>query len=138
MRGLTVRLFGKFSVLRDGRPVEGLDARRVQELFSYLLLHRDRPHPRAAIAGLLWSDRPGSQPLKHLRQALWQLHSALEESADLSQASRVVLVDTDASGNGQHRAINSCLVPLPVIAGRKIVSAKVSRLPPNFIRSSRQ
>jgi xanthine dehydrogenase large subunit len=39
-------------------------------------------------------------------------------------ACTVVLVDSDASGNNQHRAINSCLLPLPVIAGRKIVSVE--------------
>jgi xanthine dehydrogenase molybdopterin binding subunit/xanthine dehydrogenase small subunit len=39
-------------------------------------------------------------------------------------ACTVVLVDTDASGNHQYRAINSCLVPLPLIAGRKIVSVE--------------
>jgi xanthine dehydrogenase large subunit len=39
-------------------------------------------------------------------------------------ACTVVLVDTDAAGNNQYRAINSCLVPLPLIAGRKIVSVE--------------
>lgn len=39
-------------------------------------------------------------------------------------ACTVVLVDTDASGNHQYRAINSCLVPLPLSAGRKIVSVE--------------
>ena len=39
-------------------------------------------------------------------------------------ACTVVLVDADASGNNQYRAINSCLVPLPLIAGRKIVSVE--------------
>jgi xanthine dehydrogenase molybdopterin binding subunit/xanthine dehydrogenase small subunit len=39
-------------------------------------------------------------------------------------ACTVVLIDTDASGNNQYRAINSCLVPLPLIAGRKIVSVE--------------
>ncbi|MBV8098478.1 MAG: xanthine dehydrogenase molybdopterin binding subunit [Verrucomicrobia bacterium] len=39
-------------------------------------------------------------------------------------ACTVVLVDRDASGHNQHRAINSCLVPLPLIAGRKIVSVE--------------
>ena len=39
-------------------------------------------------------------------------------------ACTVVLVDTDASGNNRYRAINSCLVPLPLVAGRKIVSVE--------------
>ena len=94
MSALAVRLFGKFDVHRDGRPVADLEACRVQELFSYLLLHRDRPHPRTALAGLLWGDRPGAQHMKYLRQALWQLQTALEASADLERP-RVVLVETE-------------------------------------------
>lgn len=94
MSALAVRLFGKFDVHRDGRPVADLEACRVQELFSYLLLHRDRPHPRTALAGLLWGDRPGAQHMKYLRQALWQLQTALEASADL-ESPRVVLVETE-------------------------------------------
>jgi len=39
-------------------------------------------------------------------------------------ACTVVLVDTDGSGKNLYRAINSCLVPLPLIAGRKIVSVE--------------
>jgi xanthine dehydrogenase large subunit len=39
-------------------------------------------------------------------------------------ACTVVLIDTDASGNNQYRAINSCLLPLPLIAGRKLVSVE--------------
>ncbi|MBV8212981.1 MAG: xanthine dehydrogenase small subunit [Verrucomicrobia bacterium] len=39
-------------------------------------------------------------------------------------ACTVVLVDAGALGNHQYRAINSCLVPLPLIAGRKIVSVE--------------
>ena len=39
-------------------------------------------------------------------------------------ACTVVLVVTDRTGNNNFRAINSCLVPLPLIAGRKIVSVE--------------
>ncbi|HTD16716.1 MAG TPA: xanthine dehydrogenase small subunit, partial [Chthoniobacterales bacterium] len=39
-------------------------------------------------------------------------------------ACTIALVDRDASGNNQYRAINSCLVPLPLMAGRKIVSVE--------------
>jgi xanthine dehydrogenase large subunit len=39
-------------------------------------------------------------------------------------ACTVVLIDTDSTGNNHFRAINSCLVPLPLIAGRKIVSVE--------------
>lgn len=77
MSRLTVRLFGKFRVLGQGRELSGLDASKVQELFSYLLVHRDRPHPRETLAGLLWEASSTAQSKKYLRQALWQLQSAL-------------------------------------------------------------
>ena len=94
MRGLSVRLFGKFAVQRDGQGVEDLEAGRVQELFSYLLLHREQRLQRATLAGLLWGDRPGTQHKKYLRQALWKLQTALEASAGRA-AERVVLVERE-------------------------------------------
>lgn len=77
MSRLSVRLFGRLSVQADDVVVRGLNASKVQELFCYLLLHRDRPHPREALASLLWGDSPTSQSKKYLRQTLWQLQAAL-------------------------------------------------------------
>src|SRR3954468_20050627 len=68
---LQVTLFGRFCALSSYRPMAGLDARKVQELFCYLLLYRDRPHPREALATLLWSESPAFQAKKGLRQTLW-------------------------------------------------------------------
>lgn len=77
MSGLSIRLFGRLSVHCNNRAVRGLNASKVQELFCYLLLHRDRPHPREALASLLWGDTPTTQSKKYLRQCLWQLQGAL-------------------------------------------------------------
>ena len=67
---LKVCLFGKFSVKVDEVPVTGLESSKVQELFSYLLCHRDRPHPRERLADTLWSRSQATQSRKYLRQAL--------------------------------------------------------------------
>ncbi|MEZ4656714.1 MAG: BTAD domain-containing putative transcriptional regulator [Caldilineaceae bacterium] len=75
---LTVSLFGKLDIRLDGKTVEGLEGRKVQELFCFLLVHRDRAHYREELATLLWEDTSSSQSKKYLRQALWQLQSALE------------------------------------------------------------
>jgi DNA-binding SARP family transcriptional activator len=56
MVSLSISLFGKLSVRRDDKTLPGIDACKVQELLSYLLIHRDRPHSREALAGLLWGD----------------------------------------------------------------------------------
>jgi DNA-binding SARP family transcriptional activator len=90
MSRLAVHLLGTFQALRAGQPMDGLDARKVQELFSYLLLYRDRPHPREVLADLLWGESTTAQSRKYLRQALWQLQTALDsETVLLVEADRV-------------------------------------------------
>jgi DNA-binding SARP family transcriptional activator len=91
---LRVHLFGKFRVECEDVPLTGLEARRVQELFGYLLLYRERPHSRERLAALLWGEQATAQSKKYLRQALWQLQTALD--AALSTAvSPILLVDAE-------------------------------------------
>jgi DNA-binding SARP family transcriptional activator len=78
MSTMRIRLFGKFDVQKGNEQASGFEARKVQELFSYLLLHRGTPNPREAVAGALWVDSPAAQCKKYLRQALWQLQSGLD------------------------------------------------------------
>ena len=82
MSTLRIRLFGKFQAELEGRALNNLDAFKVQELFCYLLLNRDRPHHRESLSGLLWGDSETSQSKKYLRQALWQLQLALNSGAE--------------------------------------------------------
>ena len=88
MSTLTVRLFGRFGITRQGQvrsegqsPV-GLGARRAREVLSYLLLYPDRPHRRERLADLLWEDTPLEQARKYLRQALWQIQAVLQREHD--------------------------------------------------------
>lgn len=78
MSDLNIHLFGKFSVRHDDQPAHGFDAYKEQELLSYLLLQRNRPHSREALAGLLWGDVPTEKSKKYLRQALWHIQAALD------------------------------------------------------------
>jgi DNA-binding SARP family transcriptional activator len=78
MGALRICLFGRFDVRYGEQALTDFTARRMQELFCYLLLHRDRPHPRETLASLLWCDCSTAQSKKRLRQALWQLQSALD------------------------------------------------------------
>lgn len=82
MSALNIHLFGKFSVQAKEQPLEGLDACKVQELLGYLLVHRARPHTRESLASLLWGETATDKSKKYLRQALWQLQSALEGQLD--------------------------------------------------------
>ena len=94
MSRLRVYLFGKFCVRRDEQVLDGFDARKVQELFCYLLLHRDHSLPRETLASILWPDTTTVQSKKSLRQALWQLQSALG-SHNESVSDRVLLVEPE-------------------------------------------
>src|SRR5260370_3113828 len=94
MPTLRVYLFGKFCVRRDEQVLDGFDARKVQELFCYLLLHRDHSLPRETLASILWPDTTTVQSKKSLRQALWQLQSALG-SHNESVSDRVLLVEPE-------------------------------------------
>jgi DNA-binding SARP family transcriptional activator len=82
MSALRVCLLGRLSVCRNDHVVPGFDARKVQELFGYLLLNRGRPQSREALAGVLWGDAPAPQSRRYLRQALWQLQTALDGPVD--------------------------------------------------------
>jgi DNA-binding SARP family transcriptional activator len=78
--GLKVRLFGKFSIVNGEQRTKGFDSGKPLELFCYLLLHRDQHHNRETLAGTLWESNSTSQSKKYLRQALWQLQNALQNS----------------------------------------------------------
>lgn len=93
MARLRVCLFGKLSLHCNGHFVPGFEARKIQQLLCYLLLHRDHPHPREVLAGLFWGDNSTDQSKKHLRQALWQLQSALDRKRESSRGSSLLTVD---------------------------------------------
>ncbi|HXQ39351.1 MAG TPA: BTAD domain-containing putative transcriptional regulator, partial [Anaerolineales bacterium] len=91
---LTVSMFGKLSVQRDGETLKSICGCKLQELLSYLLLHRESSHARESLATLLWGDSSTAQSKKYLRQALWQLQSALD-SEDSRKRVRTLCVEPD-------------------------------------------
>lgn len=93
MATLKFRLFGKFSLQRDTQLVRDLDSSKEHELLSYLLVRRDRPHPREKLASLLWGDSSTERSKKYLRQALWHLQADLE-TLELT-GPQVLLVEHD-------------------------------------------
>jgi predicted ATPase/DNA-binding SARP family transcriptional activator len=76
MAALTIRLLGTFQVSLDGQPVTDLGSRACA-LLAYLGVESGRPHPRAALAHLLWPDQPQRAALHSLRQALVALRRAI-------------------------------------------------------------
>ncbi len=98
---LQFQLFGKFGVQQGSKPLPGLDASKEQELLCYLLIHRDRSHPREALASLLWGNTSTERSRKYLRQALWHLHAAFDASQ--STGPPVLLVEHDWVQLNLHR-----------------------------------
>src|SRR5262245_20466520 len=94
MPTLNVNLFGKFGVRYGDQELDGFTGRKVQELFAYLLLHRDHANPRDTLATILCEtgNRDTAQSRKYLRRVLWQVQAALD--------------------SGGH-AVNDCLVVDP-------------------------
>lgn len=93
MAEIRVRLFGKFSAERNGGIIEGMQARKVRELFSYLLIFRNHPQPREVICEILWGNQPASKAKKYLRQALWRLQLALNNAANSNKPE--IVADSD-------------------------------------------
>jgi DNA-binding SARP family transcriptional activator len=93
---LHVNLFGKFQVSLRDQPVEGFERRKQQELFSYLLVYRSRPHPREVLANIFWGDYPTDRSKKYLRHALWLLQSSLSQL--LQGHAEILVVEDDWVG----------------------------------------
>lgn len=98
MSTIVVQMLGRLDVRRDGQAIAGLDARKAGELFCYLLLYREHPHSREALASLLSLEAASSQPRKCLRQALWTLQRALADPANDGTDQGVLLVESEWIG----------------------------------------
>jgi DNA-binding SARP family transcriptional activator len=94
MSRIHIELFGQFCVRRNEQVLSGFEAYKVRELFSYLLLHRQRSLSRESLASLLWPDTATAQSKKKLRQALWHLQSALGSQNELVH-DRTLLVEPE-------------------------------------------
>ncbi|MEZ4768525.1 MAG: BTAD domain-containing putative transcriptional regulator [Caldilineales bacterium] len=81
MNAVQVVLFGKFHIRFNGAELTGMEGRKTQELLAYLLVYRSRAHAREVLAETLWGESERTQTRKYLRQALWQVQSALEPCA---------------------------------------------------------
>lgn len=94
MSVLRISLFGKFDTRYGEEVLTGLGSHKVQELFCYLLLFRNRALPRESLADLLWTDCSTSQSKRYLRKALWQLQVVLESQSKIIR-DRLLIVKPD-------------------------------------------
>ncbi|UCG26254.1 MAG: hypothetical protein JSW55_09820 [Chloroflexota bacterium] len=94
MSALNISLFGRFCVECGHASATGFNTRKVQELFSYLLLFPDRPHFRGDLANRLWGDNVTANARRYLRKSLWQLQKALDTLPPCTGV-RLLLVDSE-------------------------------------------
>ena len=80
MSAFVMRLLGAFEAVAGDQPVRAFRSVKNQALLAYLAVESNRPHTRAALAGLLWPDQPEEAARRNLRQALFQLRSILPEN----------------------------------------------------------
>ncbi|MFN4218754.1 MAG: ATP-binding protein [Candidatus Bipolaricaulia bacterium] len=77
MARLEIRLLGEIEVRRDGQLLD-FPTQKVKELFAYLVTYRDRAHPRALLANLLWPEADEEHGRVNLRKALSFLRKMLD------------------------------------------------------------
>jgi DNA-binding SARP family transcriptional activator len=94
MATVNITMFGRFRVQCAGRVLAGFELSKAQELFSYLVLYRNRQHSREVLASLLWGDCAPAVAKKYLRQTLWQIQTTLE-TAGAAAVGRVLSIETD-------------------------------------------
>ncbi|GBC76107.1 Response regulator aspartate phosphatase G [bacterium HR07] len=73
-----VQLLGGFQVERDGVALTAFHSQKAQSLLAYLLVYRDRTHPRAVLANLFWGESDETRAQANLRNALYSLRQMLE------------------------------------------------------------
>jgi DNA-binding SARP family transcriptional activator/tetratricopeptide (TPR) repeat protein len=82
---LRIELLGGFRVWCDGVVVTTFHSQKAQALLAYLVLFRQRAHPRSFLAGLLWGDCDETHARANLRCALHWLRKVLKGPYLLSE-----------------------------------------------------
>ncbi|MGN6561261.1 MAG: AfsR/SARP family transcriptional regulator [Thermomicrobiales bacterium] len=77
MNVLRICLFGGLRITYNGESTIKV-TQTVQSLLAYMLIKRQRCHPREVLAGLFWGDRPEDQARSCLSTALWRLRRSFE------------------------------------------------------------
>lgn len=91
---LSVELFGFVEVHVDDVPIQKHPSRSLLSLLAYLIIYRERIHPRESLAETFWSEHNRAQSRKCLNTALWRLRSLLIDS----QVSDSLILSTPDGG----------------------------------------
>lgn len=75
-----IRLLGGFQATCAGEALSGFESQKVRALLAHLACFRDRPLARERLAALLWPEEDEAAARRNLRQAIYNLRQALDES----------------------------------------------------------
>lgn len=75
---LQIFFFGQVKIIHLDLSTPNKITRAGQTLLAYLLLQRDRSHPRELLADLFWGDHSQDRARRCLNSALWRLRRVLE------------------------------------------------------------
>ncbi len=78
MSMLRAYFFGRIRLTQDDSQVDIKIPPIIQSLLAYLLLYRDRTHPRYVLANLFWGENRHEYAHGCLNTALWRLRQILE------------------------------------------------------------
>lgn len=81
---LECRLLGEIRFLMDARPLASFPTPKAAYLLCYLLLHRERRHPRARLIDTFWPDRDEHSARRCLSTTLWRLRRTLGDEVNPS------------------------------------------------------
>lgn len=83
---LRLSLFGSGQARFHDHLLDGFPYQQPSLLLCYLLLNRNRFHPRERLAAVFWAERPTQVARKRLRNALWRLRQLfLDVGADFGE-----------------------------------------------------
>jgi predicted ATPase/DNA-binding SARP family transcriptional activator len=81
MTHLSVNVLGPLQVSIAGKRVTELESVKYRALLAYLVVEADRPHRRESLVGLLWPDYLEESARHNLRQALFKIRVALNDTS---------------------------------------------------------
>ena len=78
MADLSVFLFGGLRIDIAGKPLSHKLGPQSREILAFMLLNRDRLHPRDRLMTMFWEDRTDREAKRCLSTALWRLQRKLD------------------------------------------------------------
>ena len=112
MARIQIDLLGGFSLICDGRPIRALTSERLEELFAYIILHREIPQSRSLLSYKFWPDSNETQARNNLRKMLYDLRHAFPnvdqylelDGSELRVREKIdVLLDTEKFENAAQK-----------------------------------